>query len=291
MRDWPFTVVGDVPDEWVDRLAEFVRQLVSDPWGGRGLELLLVGDVVSHMRAYMPAERFAGWRTSQSNRSVTTAAISFRTADGRRAAAVPGEYSREIFLSLAAHEAIEAALDVRHDAEGHVFKEQTHTSLAHVLWTEYVVERTRQQLFRTLQLPASPLDGVGLASQMDDFAQSLPRVAREAARRGAFPAVIAQHWYELARVYAMSVGRADAGSVADEQDLEAFRQHRVTVESASGWNAVHSGLRDAFDHPGRSAEDQDQHVRAAWLVLYESETAGLAKVWNPRYAAAAAGRH
>jgi hypothetical protein len=185
-----------------------------------------------------------------------------------------------------AHEAVEAALDVRHDVEGHVFKEQTHTSLAHVLWTEYVVERTRQRLFETLQLPASPLHGVGLASQMDDFAQSLPRLAREAARRGALPTVIVQHWYELARVYVMSAGRADAGSAVDEQDLDAFRRHPITVESASGWNAVHRGLRDAFDHPERCVDDQDQRVCTASLVLYESETGGRAKVWNPRYAAA-----
>jgi hypothetical protein len=39
---------------------------------------------------------------------------------------------------------IESVLDQRHAQEGHEFADGTHAGVAHVLWTEYVVERTRR---------------------------------------------------------------------------------------------------------------------------------------------------
>jgi len=51
---------------------------------------------------------------------------------------------RLILLQLASHEMIESVLDQRHAQEGHEFADGTHAGVAHVLWTEYVVERTRR---------------------------------------------------------------------------------------------------------------------------------------------------
>ena len=281
-----FEVVGPVPDDWAADLFRVADALEHHPWGGPTLQLLVSGDLLELLRTYMPRWRFLEWEQGyRGGRIARTGAINFIAADGRRAAAVPSVPERATFLMLAGHEIVEAALERRFALQhSHRSREPTHTALAHVLWTEYVVERTRRQLFNQLELGRSRLDNGLVSKQIEQLASELPDLIGWAVARRRMPGRMAQHWGELARVYAMSLARADEGSPDDLADLEAFREHELVRESARGWDALDSALRRAYEQPQADAYGLDQlALTGGWLPLY---TRGLGELWDRRYAAA-----
>lgn len=282
----PFEVVGPVPQEWVADLAKVTDALAAHPWGGPTLQLLLYGDFLELLRSHMPRWRFEQWvQGYRAGRIAGTGAINFIAADGRRAAAVPIVRERATFLMLAGHEIIEAALERRLARQGSQrSREPTHTSLAHVLWTEYVVERTRRRIFDELGLGYSALDNGFVSKQVEQLAGELPDLIRWALERGQIPGRVTQHWGELARIYAMSLARADEGSPEDLSDLAAFRGHELVAESAEGWAALDAALRRAYDEPKADAYSLDQLILTqGWMKLYAE---GLGGVWDRRLAAA-----
>ena len=282
----PFEVVGPVSPETIADLFRVADGLARHPWGGPTLQLLLSGDLLELLRSYMPRWRFAEWEQGyRGGRIARTGAINFIAADGRRAAAVPNVPDRATFLMLAGHEIVEAALERRFALQrSHRSREPTHTALAHVLWTEYVVERTRRQVFNQLDLGHSRLDNGLVSKQIEQVAAELPDLVEWAVARGRMPGRVAQHWGELARVYAMSRARADEGSPDDVADLAAFRTHELVTESAAGWDALDSALRRAYEQPKADAYTLDQlSLTEGWMPLYMR---GLGELWERRYAAA-----
>jgi hypothetical protein len=260
--------------------------LADHPWGGPTLQLLLCGELMELLRSYMPRWRFDEWREGyRGGRIARTGAINFIAADGRRAAAVPRVTERATFLMLAGHEIVEAALERRFALQAsHRSREPTHTSLAHVLWTEYVVERTRRQIFNGLGLGHSLLDNGLLSKQIEQVEGELPELIRWAIARRQIPPRMAQHWGELARMYAMSLGRADEGSPDDLADLAAFRRNELVAESAAGWEALDAALRGAYEQPAADAYSLDQLILTrGWMKLLRH---GLGDLWDRRYEAA-----
>lgn len=286
MTEPPFEVVGPVRQEWIDDLMRFADALREHPWGGPTLQLLLCGNLRELLRSHMQRWRFEEWQEGYRRGRITgTGAINFIASDGRRAAAIPTVPERATFLMLAGHEIAEAALERRFARQGsHRSREPTHTSLAHVLWTEYVVERTRRQLFNALGLGRSPLDNGLVSKQVEQLAKELPDLIRWAVERKQIPGRVTQHWAELARIYAMSLGRADEGSPDDVADLAAFRRNDLVVESAAGWDALDEALRRAYDQPTADAYSLDQLILThGWMKLFRH---GLGELWDRRYAAA-----
>ncbi len=283
----PFEVVGPVSPETTADLFRVADDLARHPWGGPTLQLLLSGDLLELLRSYMPRWRFAEWEQGYRGGRITrTGAINFIAADGRRAAAVPSVPERATFLMLVGHEIVEAALERRFALQrSHRSREPTHTALAHVLWTEYVVERTRRQVFNRLGLGHSPLDNGLVSKQVEQLGKELPKLIQWALARGQIPGRVSQHWAELARIYAMSLGRADEGSPDDLADLAAFRRNDLVVESAAGWDALDESLRRVYDQPTADAYGLDQLVLThGWMKLFRE---GLGELWDRRYAVAA----
>ncbi len=286
MDEAPFEIVGPVPQEWIGDLARVADALLGHPWGGPTLQLLLCGDLLELLRSHMPRWRFAEWvQGYRGGRIAGTGAINFIAADGRRAAAVPSVPERATFLMLAGHEIVEAALERRFARQAsHRSREPTHTSLAHVLWIEYAVERTRRQLFNGLGLGHSALDNGLVSRQIEQLAGELPELIRWALERRQIPGRVSQHWAELARIYAMSLGRADEGSPDDVADLAVFHRHELVAESAAGWEALDAALRRAYEQPAADVYSLDQLILTqGWMKLY---THGLGELWDRRYAAA-----
>jgi hypothetical protein len=166
-----------------------------------------------------PAE-YQEWLAGHAgDRIAATGAKAFVAKDGLRTAAVLPLTDRFSFLLFACHEMVEASLDRRHEAEGHDFNERTHTSLAHVLWTEYVVERTRRTIANELGWGFADVENGFVVEQMQDIENELPDLVQWAVRHNEPPQRIFQLWYEMARVYAMTVARADAGSVGAQEEV------------------------------------------------------------------------
>jgi hypothetical protein len=249
-----FELVGSVPEEWAQDLAVYARALAEHPWGGAGLERLVVGDVNASLTVWMRSDEYNQWRASQAVRSVATGGKSFVARDGRRTAVVPLLGERELFLHLPGHEMVEAALDERQARERYEFVDGTHWGVSHVLWTEYVVERTRRGICNELGGGFSALDNGFVVGQHRDFENALPEMVRWAVANGSDPVESFQHFYELVRVYAMSRGRADAGSPADEKDLAEFAQATLGAELTGEWRRLDAAFQDAYDRPSEPTE-------------------------------------
>jgi len=283
MPSLPFEIVGPLDAANSQLLRQFARALAQHPWGGSALEVLAIGDVPVLLRELMPPARYQQWASERARRYAVTGAISFTDARGRSAAVIPSLNDGAMTLHFAGHEMIEAAIEARHQAEGHVWADGTHTGVAHVLWTEYVVERTRETLFRELEMPDSPLAHGDLAADAAGVEAALPDLIDEAVRTSSAPPWLFQRWFEMARLYAMSCGRADAGSLAEAAELEAFRKCRIIVECGNAWNEFDEALRDVYDRPSDAATTHDALLKQdGWQPLFD----GLGDVWDPRYEAA-----
>jgi hypothetical protein len=274
-----------VPPDWVADVERIVAAVEAHPWGGQSFDLLVHGDLPTLLEKYMPADRFFRWKRGYEEgvRMTMTIGMTFKADDGRHAAAVGDVPDRGTFLMFAGHEAVEAALIRRGQAEGHQFEDGTHTGISHILWDEYVAERARRQIFDALDLGYCALDNGFVCSQVEDLEAELPELLEWAVANDDVPQRLYQHWYEIAHVYAMSLGRADEGSRADVPELRKFRQLELIQESGSGWAALDDALRCVFDQPTTAVNDLDQLVRnRGWMEVYE----GLGRIWNPRYEAA-----
>lgn len=279
----PLEIVGSAPiRSWVDDdLAAFAERLTTAPWGGDGYDRLVIGDINASLRMWMRPDEYEAWQAGhRGGRIAATGAKAFVAHDGVRTAAVLPLEDQFSFLMFACHEMAETALDRRHEAEGHEFKEMTHTSLAHVLWTEYVVERTRRTIANELAWGYAEVENGFVVEQMQDIENDLPGLVQWAVEHNEPPQRIIQHWYEMARVYAMALGRADAASPTDQGQIQNFKELPLVIESIAGWEALDQSLRDAYDQPTERADALDQLVRnEGWVHLYEE----METFWNARY--------
>lgn len=246
-------VVGKVVPGVVIKLGRFMDALKEHAWGGDSLELLVgfrVGQLRPMLEQYMDPPQLEIWTRGEASRSaVTTAAISFKSKDGRYAAAVPYTLNHAAVLNLAGHEAVEAALARRRDDVRDLPPSNTPAAAAYVLWKEYVVERTRRQLMNDLDLGYSSVDNGFVESQVDDLESLFAELFSQARREGAIPQRYAQEWFDIARVYVMSRGRADEGSPADLGSLKAFAKRPMIVGSGGEWKALDEALHNAFTRP------------------------------------------
>jgi hypothetical protein len=87
----------------------------------------------------------------------------------------------------------------------------------------------------------------------------------------------------MARVYAMTLGTADAETDQAQEEIRRFMERPLVVESAQGWEALDEALRDVYDRPTEMATLPDQDVRNdGWIHLFEA----MGSWWNTRYEAA-----
>jgi hypothetical protein len=284
MTALPFEVHGDVPEAWNDDLAQFAEGLEAHEWGGPSIDVLAVGDVSVALQRLLGPDEFKEWETAIAEGVLPVdAALSFNAADGRRVALAPPMEDRDLLFALIAHEMAESALARRHDAEGHEVVDGEATSVAHVLWSDYVVERTRRQLFSDLGLGWSALDRSDLTPQVAAFEQELPELVTWAVQNSDVPMRVLQYWFGLARDYAMCRGRGDEASLGDIEAIAQFRGLPLLQPSVPGWDALDGALRAAYAEPKLPTDTHDQRVlETGWSPLFDS----LGNVWNPRYQAA-----
>jgi len=278
-------IIGEVPGPWRSDLFAFADRAAAHAWGGAGLERLVVAELrqgaIGHaLHEWMDAGEFRAWEREQSRRPVATGAKSFIAHDGRRTAVVLPLPQRPEFLMFATHELLEAAQSAREEAEGFAFpSHDVHLANAHVMRTEYVVERARLEISGGLRWPQSSLDGVGLAEQVATFEQALPGIVRNS-RVAEYPTQLAwQHWVNIIRVFAMSAGRAAAGSDVDRAELERFYAQPLIAETVSAWRTAQAALDALWDRPHEPTQTLAEDARhAVWQPLHDA----LLAVWRSR---------
>jgi hypothetical protein len=114
-----------------------------------------------------------------------------------------------------------------------------------VIAEEYALERARFEITQRMpDWPPSQLDEwFGINRQTDDIYALL-----QAPPHGGRPtAHFWQHWVNLAVVWAMIAGRADAGSAAARSEITQWAEHQLVADS--GWSAVRQTLSDLFQQP------------------------------------------
>lgn len=287
MVEHRYETSGERVQEIRTDLDRFLSRLAEHPWGGPAFDrLVLATDLPAELKRLMPPKRHREWASGYENgqRIGVTGAIAFETVDGALVAVVGPIPDRDMLLTLAAHEAIEAAHDRRQRDSGYMTEPDV--ANAHSFWTEYVVERTRRSIFDDLQLGESVFDNGYLPSEADDLAAALPDLAREGKRLNDVPRGAWQRWGELVRTFATSQGRADAGYAPEQRAVQAFLRHPLIAESTGGWIAFRDALRVVYAEPKGDPSEHDARTYERWWTGDGCLYSTFGDLWNPRYAQA-----
>lgn len=244
-----------MPQDWLAELDRFVQVLARHPWGGEGAERLIVSDdLASALAEWMHADEWAADKPAvdaYAGTELQPGGKAFLAKDGRWSVAVAASSEKELFLMTAGHELIEAALEQRQRDAGEIWQGQSVLGLSHLVWSEYVVERTRTEIGREL--------GFEPASQETN--RALLRTAAHTQRLAlSAGAVSPQSWVDLMLMWARVLGRVDGGHELEARDVQAFYAHGMMSSVAPGWQSLHESLREVFESPGTPSPAIDQAV-------------------------------
>jgi hypothetical protein len=147
------------------------------------------------------------------------------------------------FLAIASHEVVELAGRAREIHEGSVEPPpNSPAQLGSVLFDEYSADRLRTEIAGVLGWTESALDAdPGLVSQTNDMQEAMTAMPAE----GPPPTEFWTHWVNVARVWAMVVGRRDGGSETVQVELNRWSQHPLIADQ--GWSPVRRALADMYD--------------------------------------------
>lgn len=243
-------------------LEAFARALADDPHGGDTSQATMVlaephpGGITLTMRRelerWMPRDAFLEWSRQQKGRPVATAGKTFTAADGTPTAVVFPLPDGGMMRAIAAHEIVELANHDDREFDGL----DANDAQALVIADEYAHDRTRIGIARALGwAPSSYDERPYLWEQTNDLIDALRGMPSE----GEAPQEFWQHWVNIARVWAMVAGRADAGAAAETAALERWRDH--TLINRDAWEEIHSALRSAAC---ATRDVRRQFARYAW---------------------------
>lgn len=232
-------IVGAVSSELERDVARFVDALEVHQWGGTIDGRLVLAEnrgalepsISASLHRWMVASEFRQWQRDQVGRPVATAGKAFIGADGVATAVVGPLPERGMLLGMIGHELVELAHLARIDGaiEPSTVQEINGTVLA----DEYCSDRVREEISRRLGFPESRLDeAVAIATQADDVVPVLKAMN------------FWVHWANLARVWAMTAGRADAGSSSAQQNMRDWAAHDLIANS--GWQDVRAALQALY---------------------------------------------
>jgi hypothetical protein len=235
-----------------EELKRFSAELEQHAQGGAVEARLIVaesqpGGITSTMRetlrAYMKADEFARWNETQEGRTVATAGKTFMADDEVvTAVLLPMPDMAQELLDLAAHEIIEMARLGPKD--GSAWRpDDPDEADGLVLFDEYRNERVRQEIRQRLGWPEGQLDAVlGVAGMAEEIAARMPPN-----RLDPPPIEFYGAWLEMAQVWSMASGRADAGSESAMADLAHWAD--TSLVAYQGWQPVAEVVRDLYGQP------------------------------------------
>ena len=286
-----YELVGSLDADAQEELDKYLLALEAHVWGGPGFERLVVTtDMKADLALWMPRPRYTEWVAGYASglRQGITGAIHFLAKDGLRTAVVPW-YDRPMFLALSSHEAVEACLEARGTQRG--YEPDSEVLGGHVLWSEYVCERTRHEVWLGLGGTASSLfDESYIANLAADFMRDLPGLIGEAVQRNAVPDVLMPRWYELARSFAMATGRADAELELAKRDVAGFLLSSLVREKPEAWANFRGALRAVYAAPNVPESDHDERVYDVWWMNKTGLHGALGEIWDSRFAQASGQR-
>lgn len=144
-----------------------------------------------------------------------------------------------------------------------------------MIWSEHIVERRREAVFRRLGWAGPSYDPLLLSGLLvrhykDDAPQLLlsPVLPRRQ---------LQMHWLNLLIEYVSALGRARAGATAEAHGIEAFLVHAPSQRSL--WRAVDAAADEAFVSPTATTTELDLMADRAWQPLHQALDAQFAKAY------------
>lgn len=274
-------IVGELSEQLRGDLRDFCDEATRHPWGVQIEGRLVVAEphpgglrptIERALRQWMTRSEFREWQAQQQGRPVATGAKTFVADDDVVTAVVCAMPDRAMFLGLASHELLEVGHRVREREAGVPFPTEGRSANGVVIADEYVTDRARSEIADRLGWTESVLDREpGLVSQTDGVAA----VLRQRPFEGPPSHRFWLHWANLARVWAMVAGRADADVIGASEELDRWRRHELVAHD--GWSAVRETLRQLYRR-GTTVPRAEFIERAADGVWDPLETYGRT-VW------------
>jgi hypothetical protein len=257
-------VYSDVPPDWRADLEAFTERLTSHAWGGDvDVRLVVADDVAAALEEWMRPDEWTKERDALAlyGEALMVGGKAFLARDGRWTIAITRPDEKDLFLMLVGHELVEVAIEQRQHASGEDWDGVSPEAQAHILWSEYVVERVRAEIARELGFEASSQETCRA------LLKTLTLAAKPALTTGF---IRKQAWHDLMLMWARVLGRTDGGRQEEAADLETFYAHPVMAEVTAHWTSLAGTLRKVFERPEASSVELDRLVVPKSTVVFEN---------------------
>jgi hypothetical protein len=265
-------------DAWLrERIGAFLVALVGDPWGAERPARIAIAEDRQHldelMRTHLSAKDYETWAFAQrtNNLQLSMARACVATDGLRTVIAIVPDHALAIdsgaqnleLLSNISHEICHTTM-VGTDEGGTA--PTVHGAARRYIWTEHIVERRREAIFRHLGWESTPYEPLLLKSLLfrhykTDAPALLP--SPDYPRRQ-----LEMHWLNLVNEYVQALGRARAGAAAEAEGIAKFLASTPTQRAL--WTAVDAAADEAFDSPSASSAELDLIADRAWQPLHHA---------------------
>lgn len=287
-------ITGPADQRLRERIEAFLVALDGDPWGAERPARIAIAEDRKRfdelMRSYLAPKDYETWAFAQAtnNLQLSMARACLATDGLKTVIAVVPDHARAIetaaqnmeLLSNICHEICHTTM-VGLDDGGTATA--VHDAARRLIWSEHIVERRREALFRVLGWESTPYEVVLLASLLvRHYKEDAPRLllSPDEPRRQ-----LEIHWLNVLNEYVGALGRARAGAAAEAEGIARFLTPMPEARRAL-WAAIDAAADEAFASPTASGVELDAIADRAWQPLHQA----LNDEWAGAYAANAAGR-
>jgi hypothetical protein len=266
-------------DQWLcERIEAFLVALERDPWGSeRPARIAIAEDrkrLDELMRTHLSAKDYETWAFAQTtnNLQLSMARACLATDGLKTVIAIVPDHALAIdsgrqkieLLSNICHEICHTTM-VGLAEEGTA--PTVHDAAHRLIWSEHIVERRREALFRDLGWDGTPYDILLLTSLLvRHYKLDAPRllISPDEPRRQ-----LEMHWLNVLNEYVTALGRARAGATLEAQGIAKFLAPMPDARRAL-WAAVDAAADETFDSPTATPAALDLIADRAWQPLHEA---------------------
>jgi hypothetical protein len=258
--------------------------LDGDPWGcERPARIAIAEDrerLDELMRTHLSAKDYETWAVAQTTNNLQfSMARACLATDGLKtviaivpdhALAIDSGSQRIWLVSNICHEICHTTM-VGLDEGGTA--SSVHDAARRHIWSEHIVERRREALFRRLGWESTPYEPLLLTSLLiRHYKTDAPRLLLSPD----YPhRQLGMHWLNVLVEYVEALGRARAGAAAEEEGISRFLAAMSGTQRAL-WGAVDAAADEAFESPTASSAELDLIADRAWQPLHRTLNAEFA---------------
>jgi hypothetical protein len=272
-------------DQWLrERIEAFLVALERDPWGSERPARIAIAEDREHldelMRTHLSSKDYETWAFAQTTNNLQLSmARACLAPDGLKtvlaivpdhALAIDSGRQKIELLSNVCHKICHTTMVGLDEGDT---APTVHHAARRLIWSEHIVERRREAVFRNLGWEGTPYDRLLLTSLLvRHYKMDAPRLLKspnEPRRQ------LEMHWLNVLNEYVTALGRARSGATAEARGIAKLLSLMPDARRAL-WAAVDAAADETFESPTATRAELDLIADRAWQPLHQALNAEFA---------------